>query len=65
MIAVDDRLKCKEIEIQIYSESKVKYTWNYQKIVKTNALMNKTAFQVKSRKFANLLTYAKQESTNK
>ena len=26
LIAVDDRLKCKEIKVQIYSELKVKYT---------------------------------------
>ena len=25
LIAADDRLKCKKIKIQIYSESKVKY----------------------------------------
>ena len=29
LIAVDDRLKCEKIKIQIYSESKMKYTWNY------------------------------------
>ena len=44
LIAIDDQLKYKEIKVQICSRSKVKYTWNYQKVVKINTLMNKIAF---------------------
>ena len=65
LIAVGDRFKCKKIKIQICSKSKVKYTWNCQKIVKINMLMNKTAFQIESREFASLSAYTKQKSTNK
>ena len=65
LIAVDDRLKYKKIKVQIYSELKMKYTWNCQEIIKISTLMNKTAFQVKSCEFANLLIYAEQKLTNK
>ena len=44
LIAIDDRLKYKKIEVQICLKSKVKYTWNCQEVVKTNILMNKIAF---------------------
>ena len=58
LIAADNRLKCKKIEVQICLKSKMKYTWNCQKIVKTSTLMNKIALQVESREFANLSAYA-------
>ena len=63
MIAVDDRLKCEKIEIQIYLKSKMKYTWNCQEIVKTSMLMNKIAFQIELCEFASLSTYAEKIST--
>ena len=44
LIAVDDQLKCEKIKVQICSKSKVKYTWNCQKVVKISTLMNKIAF---------------------
>ena len=44
LIAVDDRLKCKKIKVQICSKLKMKYIWNCQKVIKTSTLMNKTAF---------------------
>ena len=43
LIAADDRLKCKEIEIQVCLKSKVKYTWNCQEVVKISTLINKIA----------------------
>ena len=44
LIAIDDRFKCKEIKVQICSKSKINHIKNYQEVIKTNTLMNKTAF---------------------
>ena len=65
LIAAGDRFKCEEIEVQICSKSKVKYTWSCQEVVKTSTLMNRIAFQVELCEFASLSAYAEQESTNK